>query len=600
MDKHKTGSRWLISLLTLSVLVIVSLYMYTTFFASRFQGTLEKRLYGILERRVYIERVFIAPAFGIGFKNLKILNKDNQSLFFEAKRLVLKYSPLDLFFGRFNKVSSIQLTQPRLYLGEPFLNIKNLRLPIFKKIQLDVENGALTFGNSTDFLKGFWGKLEIKDDRIEFRDFKTNIASMPVDVRGHIADIYNVPEFNLHLSSNSAIYAMVDLKGPISNSMIDGWISLFGKPKRVIKGSMHIENGTFKLKDLTVEKLYSVNLEADLNQFNFMMDISGYKDSLDGFGKSELDMVKLRKEMLGEEAQIIPKERQFLFYLSLKHVDILGYDILLDTYLFGKIHFKNDYMDKVRGTLITRNTLVDFTPIGEFNSNFEYKEGILTLERFSFGDSFDLTGTLNLKMPFNVNAVVKLTELDLSNLVMFTSQKIRDSVSGTLSGDITIEHILLKPRIKGRLHARNGKLGFVDYRIANVNLEGEGSELKILDSQILRDQGYFMLDGFMDLRQLGRVRFLEGLRVRSDEKTVVWEGWNIVKEARQEEELDLQKNIGEGFKINFKKFINDEVYAQSDAHDELELEYKLKSNKSFKMRLRDQEETLQLEQRVKF
>ncbi len=600
MDKYKTDSRWLMGLFVLSILIIFSLYVYMTFFVSNFKGTLEKRLSSILERRVYIGRVFIAPALGIGFKNLKIINKDDKGLFFEAKRLVFRYSPVDMLLGKFNKIRAIQMTEPRFYVNESFLGIKNLRLPISRKIQLELENGALTLGNSTDFLKGFWGKLELENDRLEFEDFKATIFSIPVDLHGHIADIHNVAKLDLHISSNSAIYAVVNLKGPISNSIIDGWMSLFGKPKQTIKGSLHIEKGLFKLKDLTIEKLYLINLEADLVRFNFMMDVSAYKDILGGFTKSELDMVKLRKEMLGEEMQIMPEERQFLFYVSLKHVDILGYDLLLNAYLFGNAHFKNGYMDGVRGTLITRNTMMDFTPIGEFNSNFDYKEGVLRLERFSFGDSFDLTGTVNLKRPFNVNAQVKLTELDLSNLVMFGSQKLRDSVCGTLSGDIAIEKALLKPRIKGRLNARNGKLGFIDYRIANVNLEGEGPELKILDSRILRDQGYFMLDGFIDLRQLGRARFLEGLRVRSDEKTVVWEGWNIVKEARQEEELNLQKNIREDFKINFKKFINDEVYAQNDAHDELELEYKLKSNKSFKMRLRDQEETLELEQRVKF
>mgnify|MGYP001614498478 FL=1 len=109
-----------------------------------------------------------------------------------------------------------------------------------------------------------------------------------------------------------------------------------------------------------------------------------------------------------------------------------------------------------------------------------------------------------------------------------------------------------------------------------------------------------MLDGFIDLRKLGRPRFLEGIRIRLSDNTVIWEGWNIAKEASEEEELILQKNIGEDFRINFKKLISDEAYARDTNDDEIELEYKMKNSNSLKMRLRDKEETLELQHKVKF
>ena len=49
-----------------------------------------------------------------------------------------------------------------------------------------------------------------------------------------------------------------------------------------------------------------------------------------------------------------------------------------------------------------------------------------------------------------------------------------------------IEGTLSRPKIKGMFQGKYGKIGFVDYETLNVNLQGEGPELKILDSQVLR------------------------------------------------------------------------------------------------------------------
>jgi len=604
MVKSNIRTKWLLSVITLVIVLIFSLSVYMNFFVGRFKQRVEKGLSNLLDKEVYIGGIKVASAFGIAFKNLKVINKEDKSIFFEAKKLVLKYSPSDIFIGRFNNVKVAQITEPRIYLSDIdnlLFFIRNHRLGMPRDIQLSVENGTLILGKSTTFFKDFCGRIRLVSDRIEFRDIRMDMFSIPVNMYGYISDLSHSPYLDLHINSNNPeVYLLLNLDGPASNSSVSGWISLFGRPRQAIQGNLLVDKGLFKIKNFIIEKLYLINLEMDLERLDFMMEVSPYKEGLKDFVKTESDTGRLRREMFGEDELKIPEKRRFLFCLNLNHVNIFGYDLLLNVYLFGNVYQKDRYIDTIKGTLITKNTMIDFTPIGEFNSNFEYKEGVLKLERFSFGDSFDLTGEINLKRPFNVNIEVKLTELDLSSLVMFGSQKLRESVTGSLSGDIKAEENLLKPRIRGKLNARNGRLGLVDYKVANVNLQGTWPVLEILDSQILRENGYFMLDGFVDLRRLGRPRFLEGLRIRSDEKTVVWAGWDIVKEIDQGEELNLEKNIGEDFKINFKKFINDEVYTQDYKDDEIELEYKLRNNKSFKMRLKESEETLQLQHRIKF
>ena len=88
--------------------------------------------------------------------------------------------------------------------------------------------------------------------------------------------------------------------------------------------------------------------------------------------------------------------------------------------------------------------------------------------------------------------------------------------------------------------------------------------------------------------------------MRSDEHTVVWQGWDITKQRSDSGELNMEKDIGEDFKLNFKTFVNDETNPRELNERELEFGYKLKGDKQLKMRLKEKEELLSVEQRMKF
>ncbi len=591
---------WIIAALGIFVLI-----MRITISMGTLRERVEKRLAYILKKEVHIGSLKATLPFNIALKNVKVLNTEDGRIFLEVKKVVLKYNPVDILLKKFSKVRFIQLTSPRLYIGsiiDDFSLIMGNNTIIFPRdIQAGIEDGAVIIGNSSLLLNELSGKLGINSNKIEFKDIRVKIFDIPVNVCGDVSYISKAPFLDISISAVSPdINGVIDLKGPADNSSITGWISLFTKPRLNLNGNLLLDKGLFKIKDLIVENLYLINLALDINKFDFLINISPYKNSLDNSINVTTGIEQLKKDILQSGESVEPGVKHFSAYAGINHADIFSYDVLVNAHLLGNIYFDKGNLVSVKGTLITRNTLIDFNPVAELNANFEYRNGVLRLERFSFGESFTADGIIDLKRPFDINVRVWLTDMELSDLVMFGSPKVRESLSGKLSGSMIIEGTLSRPKIKGRFHGKYGKIGFVDYETLNVNLQGDGPELKILDSQVLREKGYLMLDGFLNLRKLGRPRFLEGIRIRLSDNTVIWEGWNIAKEASEEEELILQKNIREDFRINFKKLISDEAYARDTSDDELELEYKMKNSNSLKMRLRDKEETLELQHKVKF
>ncbi|MFH0839070.1 MAG: hypothetical protein V1893_02670 [Candidatus Omnitrophota bacterium] len=590
---------------------VVLLFVFTamlTLCAGTFKQNIEYRLSRMLNKEVYIGGIKVGLPFNIVLKNVRLAYKEDKKTFFEAKRLVLKYNPLDILFGNYRKVRFIYVVAPKFFLRDieniPFEINKNYKKRFPKELHVGIEDGTLGIGDTNIVMEKFWGRLNIQSDMIELKNIKATLFSLPMDLDGTIVNIPETPNLNITISMrNSDFSAFLGVKGPLSDSTINGWLRIFDKPKTHITGKLIFDKDIFRISNLVFEKLYTVDIEADFNKYNFIFDMSSLQESAVTLNKEELDIVQLKKSMFGPEniSEADPQRKQFMFLMRLFHVDLFRYDVVLNTYLFGHVvsSAKDGSVEKIQGTLMTTNTLVDCMPAGELNANFEYQEGIVRLERFSFGDAFTMEGTVGLRKPYNINTKIQLTDLDLSDLVMFGRAPLRDSISGTVSGDMSAEGEVTKPRIRGRLQAKNGSLGLVNYDTVNVNLEGEGLDLKILDSQILRKEGNLMLSGFLNLSRLGRPRFFENMKVRSDKGTIVWAGWNIAKEDN-EEELKLEKNIREDFKINFKKFINNEMYAQDVPDDELELEYKIKDNSSFKMRFKEQEETLQLQHNIKF
>ncbi len=94
---------------------------------------------------------------------------------------------------------------------------------------------------------------------------------------------------------------------------------------------------------------------------------------------------------------------------------------------------------------------------------------------------------------------------------------------------------------------------------------------------------------------------MENLKISTDEKTIIWEGWDISK-TDESGELTLSKGVEGGIKVGFKTYMRDETaYETIRPQDELSLEYKiLDEDGAFQFKTKEKEDFFGIIKKYKF
>ncbi|MEA3560404.1 MAG: hypothetical protein U9R31_01340, partial [Candidatus Omnitrophota bacterium] len=166
-----------------------------------------------------------------------------------------------------------------------------------------------------------------------------------------------------------------------------------------------------------------------------------------------------------------------------------------------------------------------------------------------------------------------------------------------IKADFRLSGPLANPEVKGRFESKNGfltKLG--NYDSMNVNLNGNAKFLTIHESRIYRGKGSFTVDGEINFE---KKNIFEDIKVTAKSGILVWSGWEVSRE-KAGHEVRLGRDIGEDFRINFKTYLDEKTNSYHTGEHEVELEYMLSNEKSFKMRMKEDENFLGLEHKIKF
>jgi hypothetical protein len=134
----------------------------------------------------------------------------------------------------------------------------------------------------------------------------------------------------------------------------------------------------------------------------------------------------------------------------------------------------------------------------------------------------------------------------------------------------------------------------------SAHLKGDGPVIRIDDSRITRESGYFVLAGDMDLRKMGKTSMFANLRLVGDDKAITWDGWYTSK-VQNVREVTMKKKITDDIGLDFKKFTSEDVIDESLKYtDEVQLEYKLHPNDSLKIMVGQDKDFLGIEHKDKF
>ncbi len=293
-------------------------------------------------------------------------------------------------------------------------------------------------------------------------------------------------------------------------------------------------------------------------------------------------------------------DKAFSASLDLDHFKISRFDLSTKIDLKGKFFTSGESdIPKLTAELISSGTVLDYEPFEELTAKFDIERDVLKISSLVLGDEYKLSGWCNLSGEREADLVLDIKKADLNKISSLANPKRQDILLGEANGQIKLTGPLTNLKTKGHLDLGEGKMRSLNYRYINVNIEGEGSTLKFVDSKVFREEDVLKLDGTIDLKQLcSSDKKVLDLAFRSE--TIIWNGWDITKPL-ESPEIKVKKDIGKDLRITFMGYLNDEqAWDESDLKEELDIEYKLTEEQRVKMRLKKDEEFFSLEHKLKF
>ncbi|NQT74975.1 MAG: hypothetical protein HQ566_00470 [Candidatus Omnitrophica bacterium] len=285
---------------------------------------------------------------------------------------------------------------------------------------------------------------------------------------------------------------------------------------------------------------------------------------------------------------------------KIREVDLKGLVFSADLIVKGRfIRDEEDRVTGFSGKLLSRDAMLNAAPFMPLRMSFKIEKDTLEVRSLRLGNAYEVKGRCSLERPFNADLRLEINRADIREITKLMKVKNPDVAMGILNGTFCIKGPFATLFSDGMLESRNGKLGPIEYDLASVRLEGFGPIINIVDSNIRYGNSNLTVDGYVDLRNLAKGELFSGLRVKSDMKRIVWDGWDITKKGK--DELSMEKAISDKVRVGFKTMSRDPItrYYHRDNPEELSLEYKM-GMENLKMKLKEDEEFFGIEHNIEF
>lgn len=530
----------------------------------------EERIGKAIGAKVNIESIrpsLIGPTILEGFSLVKETSEDTPFIFRSDKLIIYNNVPQIIFDKIFKRIG-----------------FKGINL-VFK-----IENGSLTKGNKPIFqeVNGF-GK--IVNNNILFNDITGKCYEFPLSVHGRISGKTSRIDLKLESASDKFMGKMA-ISSSIFKPHAVGVLEFNNGRKFYFSTDLDIKPGeSISFENLMLQNAVLANGKVDFIKKKFYAQITGLSQ------KNEKNPRKNTVQIVGD----FSKKNYLTSSAFFNHIGLGRTD--LQSQLDCEIAFLDN--GSLQGKIKSSGTILDYRPFKELEGEFSVEQSVLKIARLNLGQDYNLSGFFNLGSPYEMDLALNINDSNLSQLLLISDTDSDSAIRGKISGQIKTKGPLANPVTIARLECTKGNLGNLDYESMNINLNGTGSLLKVADSRILRKKGYIDLSGEVDLKKLWSQRPAEGLAWSCGNEAIVWEGWNIIKEANSKE-LEMKKGIGreKEFMVTFKSYLNDEQsWQDSEGHNQDEaigVEYSLDDAKSVKMQLKNNEEVFSLEHKVRF
>jgi hypothetical protein len=597
------------SLIAVTLLLSLSGYIFYThgnLFLDSVRGYLEKQLSAAFKAKVEIYEIKAGFFKGIILENVKIssLKQGLRLPEFCVKEACINYRLWDILLKRFDRLSEIRFLNPSIdfcfaqdspvaesytapstfwpkpesalpvplskqWLASFFSPTVNY-LP--KQMEFSVQDGKVFFTTNAPLLNDVNGLMTLRKEGVSLENFQARLWSIMLSGKGKLEDLASEPKIDLSLRSESAQFdGELKINGLVNQPSLSGFLKTEEGKEINFLGDLDFRQNGMEITQLLV--CQTSDSPADLKQPQI---------KLKGF---------IRPDKLALE-------------IDLEHWQFAHQDFLTDLAVSGQVGKDTFGRSCIKGKLNTTNTIINFHPlVQELVGEFELNGQSLVVNYLKYGENLHLSGAIGLTQPHEINLTVDFKDMPIKQLFEFFSEKDLGALSGLISGTLKVSGSAKNLYVAGHLDARNGVLGDTAYTSAIFNFSGFCPVLDLYDSRISKDQSYYLLNGKMDFRCLGKENFLKGLDVKSGEGSVSWQGWDVTKEKNSREVL-FGKDLANGkVHLGYKAYLdNGQILEnkEANAQNELKLEYHLFPDKNIQLNLQKNEQYLGLEHKKEF
>ena len=241
--------------------------------------------------------------------------------------------------------------------------------------------------------------------------------------------------------------------------------------------------------------------------------------------------------------------------------------------------------------------LLENEPLENIFGALSLSEKTLFVEHLRWGQSLSLTGKMSLSFPYVTRGQLRFLRFGREQLKRFLKDPTNGGVPSFVEGQLFLSGPLGKIRIMGNLVAHEGKVKDIEYQRVIVAFYGHWPIVTV-DSRIERkfpEESSVTLAGLVDLGELGKKGFYKTLSLEGAD-AMVWEG--VTLQSPSKETLVFGKD-SQTSSVSLKTYLNRGL-PHEDQKEEFEVEYKLRKDKSLKLRLKGDEEFMGLERKASF
>lgn len=521
-------------------------------------------------------------------------------LILSVDRNNIKYNFVDLLLRRFERFGGIHLISPSFFFvpgqsrrfvlppaGQSFCEANPVTLRI-------LNGNFIAYGlGRHPILSNMEGSATFCNTTLILKNVKGNFLNLPVVVNGRIDNPLERPAIKLRLLIAQKYYTArfaVKSSGQQGEGAVWGVVTLLNGPSVHLKGKIRITSSEIiELRDVVVENTLRIDGDIDVANKATKFMIASARAS-ETTSANEPRYIKVISS--------ISQEKGLNVYTKLNHLNCAGMDVLSQINMNASIHKAEDASPILRGALKTQNLILDYRPFKDITASWVLKKDELFINTLELGDEYRVFGRIQLRWPYNVDLNLTVNNAELADWLSFSKSGLPNGfISGRLSGRLKTKGPIAAPVTKGSFEVRDGNIRDVRFRLINFNVAGKGPVLAVSDSRILKEGGYLLINGEIDLRKLGRRNIFEDLKIETDQHTIVWEGWDISKDST---EVRLKRQVSEDFDVNFKTYMYNEKTDGEQKENELGIDYKIRKDDSLNVRMKEGGAFVGVEHKIKF